>query len=1036
MKTKFNGILTLLLAFVVQITFAQSKTISGNVSDESGPLPGVSVLIKGTSTGTETDFDGNYSMTANTGDVLQFSFIGMETQEMTIGAANTMNVVMVAGAEALTEVVVVGFGIKKQKKSLAYQAETVKGEDIIQASPTRAASALAGKVAGLQINIQNNGVNPSTQIILRGLRSISQGNQALIVIDGSIASTGAFDDLNPNDIKSLNVLKGASAAALYGSNASNGAIIVETKKGSSDEKFKIGINTTATFEQVAYMPDFQTEYGTGWQGAYDNIENTNWGPRFDGQVRQIGPTFADGTFQTVPYAPVKNNLKDFYNTGSTFQNTIYASGGDETSQFYMSIGNQETEGIVPNDKYDRQSFRINASKKLGNITLAVNSTYMRDKTDVVGSSIGSQDRPLYWFVLNTAANIPLTNYKDWQNDLFASPDGYFNGYYQNPYWAIDTNRNTDKTARLIANVSASWDIAERINFTTRIGINSVTGTGKNWRAPQVYTGDYTRPTNVTSFVTDSEFQSLTYTTDALLSGQFDLTESLTFDVILGATNTTSNFRSSSITASNLSIPDFYDVSNGTGQPIVGVNEETKKTYGFFADLTFGLNDYLFLHLSGRYDFTSTLAPEDNSYFYPGAGLSFVLTDAIESLKDGNILNFAKLTANYSNVYNDLPAYQINETYFQSNPNNEPTRSDTSYGFPFGSLNGFFLANTAVDANIKKEQITSTEFGANLGFFNNRLILDAAYFITKSTDLITRTTPSNASASTGFLTNIGELEGKGFEITVGGTIFKTDDWRWDASVNYFSSETVVNKISEGVNEITLTSTGSVGVFAIVGEAYPQIKATSYVRDPQGRVVVDPISGNPKVGALKNLGKTTPDYILGFNSSLSYKSWTIATTMDYRTGHVYYEQGSDAMEFTGRSIASVSSNRQDFVFPNSVVETAPGVYVENTNLPVTSGNQDFWTGRYNEIKENYVKDATAFKIREVSLNYSLPNKYLDNTPLSTVKVGFVARNILTVLPEQNRFSDPEFNNTNSNAIGIGGYFQSPPTSSYGININIEF
>jgi len=319
MKTKFNGILTLLLAFVVQITFAQSKTISGTVSDDSGPLPGVSIIIKGTNTGAETDFDGNYSVSAAIGDVLEYSFIGMTAQTRTVGASNSINVVLEADANVLNEIVVTGYGIARQKKTLTYQAEAVGDEELVLAAPTRAASALAGKVAGLQINNRGNGVNSGTTILLRGVRSITSNNQALIVIDGSIATIGAFDDLNPNDIQSLNVLKGANAASIYGANAANGAIIVITKKGKRDSSFTVGINSAATFEDVAYLPDFQTKFGLGWQGAYDPIENTNWGPRFDGQIRQIGPTFADGSFQSVPYSPIANNLRDFYNTGSHFK---------------------------------------------------------------------------------------------------------------------------------------------------------------------------------------------------------------------------------------------------------------------------------------------------------------------------------------------------------------------------------------------------------------------------------------------------------------------------------------------------------------------------------------------------------------------------------------------------------------------------------------------------------------------------------------------------------------------------------------------
>ncbi|OUR91386.1 hypothetical protein A9Q87_10520 [Flavobacteriales bacterium 34_180_T64] len=1046
MKTKFSGILTLLLAFVVQLTFAQEKTISGTISDESGlPLPGVNIVVKGTTNGTQSDFDGNYTIRANAGDILSFTYLGLKSQEVTIGTANTINVTMLEDAAVLDEVVVTALGIKRQKKTLTYQAEKVSSKELVQASPTRAASALAGKVAGLQINVQSNGVNPTTQVLLRGMRSITSSNSALIVIDGSIASQGAFDDLNPNDIESMNILKGATAAALYGGAAGNGAVIVTTKRGKAGEGFRVGISSAATFENVAYMPRFQNEYGTGWQGEYDNIENTNWGPRFDGVIRQIGPTMGPDNIlptQMVPYAPVKDNLLDFFNTGSTLQNTVYFSGGSDDSSFYVSVGDQETKGITPDDKYSRNTFKVNASKKLGKLALSLTSNYLRDHTDVVGNAIGDQDRTLYWFLLNQSANIPLSSYSDWDNPAsYGYADNYYNAYYQNPYWAVGTNRNIDDTSRLTANITAAYELTDWMNLTTRFGVNTGNGNGKDWRARQTYDPILQdQHTTVSSFVTDSEFSFITYTTDLLLASNFEINDAFKLNTILGATNTTSETRNSTIRVNNLSIPNFYDVSNGTGQPIINVDETTKRTYGFFADLNLGYEDFLFLNLSGRYDYTSTLPTSDNSYFYPAAGLSFVASDAFPEIKNG-ALSFLKLTVSNSTVYNDLGAYQTNETFFQGD------------GYPFGTTNGFTVANTAVDSGLTKEKINTTEIGANVAFFNNRLTFDAAYYSTTSTDLITSTTPSVASGADFLLTNIGELKGSGYELTLGGTILQTEDFSWDMNINYTHSEQKVTKIKEGVDEIlvySLDTGGDVGVFAIVGEEFPQLKTSSYTRDPQGRIVIDPTSGDPIQGPLKKQGKVTPDYIIGLSSSINYKGFRLAATMDYRTGHVYYEQGSDAMEFTGRSLESVSANREDFVIPNSVYETSPGVYVENTNIPITDGLQDYWTDVYNEIKENYVRDATALKVREISLSYDLPKKFLDKTLIHSVRFGLVGRNLFTWLPKENRFSDPEFKNLQSrsrtsagntvavsgNAVGIGGYLQGPPTKSIGFSLNVEF
>jgi TonB-linked SusC/RagA family outer membrane protein len=1017
----------------VQISFAQTKTISGTVSDNSGPLPGVSIIIKGTTTGTETDFDGNYSLTAKNGDVLTFRYLGYKTVSKTVGESNTLNIILEEGGEVLDEIVVTAFGIKREKKEISYVVEKVSTDKLLAVQPQSAASALAGKVAGLQINVQNNGVNPSTQILLRGMRSISQNNSALIVIDGSIATQGAFDQLNPNDIENISVLKGATAAALYGSRAGNGALIVNTKRGDIGEKITVGLNSSYTIEEVSFMPDMQESYGIGWQGVYDPYENTNWGPAFDGLTRRVGPVFNDGSYQTLPYAPIKDNLKDFYEKGSSSQNTVYLSGSDEKNRFYVSLGQLDNSGIVPNDSYKRNTFRVNASRTMGDVTLSVNTSYTTDNTDITGQTIAEQERPLYWFVLNNPANIPLSNYKDWRNDLYSSPDGFYNAYYQNPYWAIDTNRNMDKSKRLNGNVSLNWDVNSWLNLTGRIGVNNLTRLGKNYRDAQPYSEENHlitagRPNPVPSFVEDFESQSTQYTTDFLAEGNFDLSEKFTLKAILGATNFTSQSRSSQYRANNLSIPGFYDISNTTQQLQGSVNESQKKTYGLFGDVTVGYDDMLFLNLSGRNDWTSTLDENNNSYFYPSVGLSFSFADLLEF----DDLNYGKFTVSNSTVYNDVGPYAINETYSQQ------------LGFPYSStgLNGFVIAGTAVDASVEKEKIATLEFGLGLGLFNNRITLDASYYTSTTTDLITTATTAPSAGSNAILTNIGSIEGDSYELSLGLTPFKAlnkGDFNWNLNTNFTTTKQTVTEIEEGVDEINVGGSAVAGVYAVVGEAFPQMKATSYERDPQGRVVIDAATGNPIVGGLKSLGQTTPKYIVGLTNAFSFKGFTLTTTMDYRTGHVYYSQLGDRMEFTGRSQESVSANRQDFIFPNSVTNTGTAenpVFVANNNIQTTGGGQNFWTNTYNDIKENYIKDATSLKIREVSLRYELPNKYINETGLSKVTVGLIARNLAVWLPKENRFSDPEFNNSSGNAIGIGGYLQSPPTRSFGLNLNLEF
>lgn len=1036
MKRHLLLCLTAVFALVSSELWAQERTVSGTVTsaEDGSTLPGVSIVLEGTTNATVTDIDGRYSLSVpQEGGTLVFTFIGLESKEEVIAGRSTIDVQLAADVQQLSEVVVTGFGIERPAGEITYQTEKIDSEQIMRGQQSIPAAGLVGKIAGLQINVQNNGVNPQAQILLRGLRSISANNEPMIIIDGAVATLGAFNDLNAADIQSIDVLKGPTAGALYGSRAANGAMIITTKRGQRGQAFTVGLNTAYTVEDVAFMPAFQTEHGIGWDGSYDPIENTNWGPRFDGVERRIGPDFPDDypvADQYVPYAPIQDNLKDFYNLGSTFNNTLYLSGGSETSAFYFSYGNERAKGIVPSEEYESHSFRVNAQQKIGKLSLSLNSSYFDDETNLVGQTIGDQDRPLYWFILNTPANIPLSSYTDWQNPLsYAHADNYYNAYYQNPYWAIGTNRDNDKTNRLFATVNGVYEITDAIDFSARMAINRVAGTGKNWRDAQDY-NDELQPSHspVSSFLEDTEFQDVELNGNAILSGDFNLSEHISFKPKIGASFISTDNRFSFMRGNNLSIPGFYDISNRTGELVASVDQARRRTYGFFADLTLGFQNWAFLNVAGRQDFTSTLPADNNGYFYPAVGLSVILSEAIPGIIDNGILNFAQVTVSNATVYNDLNVYELNERFFSP-----------AY-FPMGDVSGFAVASTTVDPNIKKEKLNNWEAGIILGFLEDRFRFTGAYFNTVTTDLITGTTPSYASGASSYLTNIGELNLTGFEFTLGGTLVRSGDFVWDFDVNYTSYETIVKEIKDDLKEVALDNFGTYGTYAIVGSAFPQIKAQSYVRDPQGRVVINPATGNPVIGDVLAHGKTTPDYTIGASTSLSFKGLSLSATIDYRTGHVFYSQGNDQMEFTGRSLESVASDRQDFIWPNSVYETPEG-YVENTNIPVSGGRMGFWQNTFNEIKENYVRDATAFKIREVALNYTLPASIVSRVGfIKKAKIGFISRNMLTVLADKTPFSDPEFRNTRGtddpNGIGIGGYLQSPPTRSYGVNLNVEF
>jgi TonB-linked SusC/RagA family outer membrane protein len=1008
------------------VAFAQSGSIEGTITNQQSgeAVVGANVFIQSINKGAATDQNGNFTINDVPYDTyeLRMSFIGYKTKTISITVDQptvTVNEQLESSVAVLDELVVTAFGIERSKKSTPFQSKQVSSESINEVPSTSPAQGLVGKVAGLTINQGGGNIKPNNSINLRGLRSITRNNEPLVVIDGIKANLNAFRDLNSEDVENVNVLKGATSAALYGSDASNGALVVTTKSGTQGGELQVGIKNTTTFNEVAFVPDFQTKFGTGIDGAYVPYENTNWGPRFDGQVRILGEDFPDGypvENQMVSYDYKEGAIKDFYQTGADVKNTLYFSGGVETGSFYLSLGQNNKTGLVPDDEYQKYTITANGTKQLGDVTLGVNANYFSDTKDVVGNNIGEQGRPLKWHIINTPGNAPLTQYKDYQDpQSYGNPNNYFNRYYDNPYWAIGTHRDLDDTNRLRGNVSAAWNVVDNINVTGRLGINSVNAQGKNFRERQTYEDFRVSNDFLSATVTDSESQYTAVNGNFVAEGKFELTDQIGLDAALGSSVEMIDSRNSSITANNLSVPGFFDISNGTGSPITNVNESQTRTYGFFGKATFDYEDWLFVTATGRQDFTSTLAADDNSYFYPSFGVSAVLTEAVPALEDVSFLTFLKVTANNSTVYSDLGAYETTEVFVQSG------------AFPLAT-NGFFLTNTAIDPDIKKEKLNSTEFSLNSAFFGGRLNFDASYYFTNTENLITNISPSVASASTGYLTNIGKLSGSGYEATLGGDVIRSQDFSWNVSANYSHYEQQVDEIQEGTNEIAIGGRQ----FAIKGQVFPTLKTLSYQRDDQGRVIVDRETGEPLTGTVDSQGQTTPKHIIGLNTGVNYKGLRLSGTMTYRTGHVYYATGIDAMEFTGRTVESAASNRNPFVFPNSSYEDPnnPGEYIANNSIAL-AGDRSFWTGQWNNIKENYVRDASALRLRTLAVNYSLPAQLLSRTNgvVSKVSLGFVGRNLLTFTPtDESRFSDPEF--------GGGGYFSAQPTRSYGFNVNIEF
>ena len=1025
-------LLFLLTFFSLFNVMGQERTITGTVSDENGiPLPTATVLIKGTTNGTSTDFDGNYSIQANTGDVLSFSYVGYASLEQEIGNSNTINVLL-SPDNTLDEVVITALGIKRKPKELAYATTELKKEQIVQAAPVDVATALVGKSSGLNINISDNGVNPSSSVVLRGYSSLTGNNGALIVVDGVPQSQGTLNNLNANDIESVNILKGASSVTLYGSKGANGAIIITTKRGSGDEKINVSLNSTITFETVKYFPELQTKFGSGstQNFEYDPIENESWGPRYDGLPRRVGPILADGSFQVLPYAPIKDNKKDFFETGVALQNGISLSGGDENSTYFFSGQRVDKTGVTPGDKYVRDNLRFNASRKSGRFQTTTSVSFFQDKTDVAGAS--PNDGSYYRILLNTPGHIPITDYRNWRTDKFANPNNYFNAYFKNPYQVIDQNRNTSRSNRLQGVANFSYDFNDWISASYTLGGTWFNSSFKNTQEAWTYDANltYTRPGNEVNAVSDGLSNNFRLNSDLLLNFDRQLSDDISMRLILG--NHVETFRSKSVNigGNNLFTNVIYNTNVRTGELTGNEGTTQKRLYSYFGDLTLGFRDYLFLTGSYRQDTSSTLPKGNNSFGYYSGGLSFIATDAIEGLK-GGVLDYLKLNASYAKVGNDAAIGQINENFIVPG------------GFPFGTTTGLRPTTIAVDPNLSPEFSTSIEAGFRAEFLKKRITFEANYYTVKSEDQINFSQSSSGSGASSFLTNIGEIQNRGFEFDLGLVPVKTENFRWDLGVTLTTNKSEVISLADGADRLQVGTgfQGTATLFAQVGEAYPAIFAPGYVRDPNGRVVIDASTGDPLVtNEFINLGSTVPDFIMGATTKLTYKNLSLSAVADYKTGHVYYSTLVEALEFAGLTVQSASTNRQPFVFPNSSYETSPGSgqYVANETITTSGGNRNFWQTSYNNIKENYVVDASAIKIREIALDYALPKRFLEKMPIDAISLGFVANNLIMWRAKENRYTDPEFTiNTGGNGVtGIGSSAQTPPTGTYGFKVNVKF
>ncbi len=1073
-------ILQILTCVLLTASFAHAqRTVTGTITDASGPLIGATVSAKGTSIGTQTDENGKFTLDVPaSATTLVVSFTGYISQEILLDASNTMSLKMSENTKALDEVVVTAFGIQRNERSIGASVSKIGSAELIQAAPVNIASALSGKVSGVQINVVNNGVNPGVSMTFRGNRSFLGNNQALLVVDGVITPLDYLTALNPNDVESSTIMKGPNAAALYGSDASNGVLILTLKKGTGrDGKPSITYSYSGQAESVSYMPGLQTRFGpNGGEGdpfldkngqrLYVPFENQNFGPAFDGSIQPLGYGVqirsADGSVRIdtlkVPYAPSSGTdyRRAFFNTGLTSQHDIAYRVGTNDNYFGVSLQRVDKTGIVPNDKYSRSSINVKGGNTVGKFNANYGISFAYENTNTAGGDY-FQGRPIYWNVLNTSAHVPLEDprLKDIHSP-YGDVNGYYNAYYPNPWWQVseDNSRNNNDKYSLRGSADVSYKFINWLSATYRLGGTIVNNASKSHVADVAFS-DYaiTDPWgagNIASSVvhrnatvTDLNSVGARVTGDLLVTanpsfGDFTTTLTLGHHAQLDY----SNFQFDQ--ASALKIPGLYNISNRIGEAAVSQGITKSTLSGLFADLTVGYKNFFFVHATGRNDWTSVLTPANRSFFYSSIDGSLVLTDAIPSLKNWNWLEYLKLHGGIAKVGNvDVAPYQLQNVY------------NNGGGFPFGSQSGLTQSTVQNDPNLKPEFTLSKEIGFDIGI-SRRFEFDATYYHTNTTN---QTVPFNVSIATGFTSarlNTGEMEGQGVDLDLKiRPIIKLGRFIWEAAVNYSYNDTKVLSLYQdlprlnipqfnivnGINFTFLNGSqgGASSTYAAVGQSYPALYLTDVQRDPSGKVVIDPKTGYPILDPnLKYLGSTQPHHRLGISNTFRYDNLSFTFLFEYRGGAVVYNALGNALDFTGLGINSAANGRQNFVFPNSVIKNGDGTYSPNTTYSTRDGNLEFWTNSaYHNAGATYVNSADFWKLREVAISYEVPKTLLDKTGfIKTVVVSLTGRNLLMWRPKSNVYTDPEYSLDASNAAGTTNEFQTPPTRLYGLKITAGF
>ncbi|WP_426790549.1 SusC/RagA family TonB-linked outer membrane protein [Sphingobacterium sp. WOUb80] len=1036
---------------LTSVAFAQEKKVSGRVTGADGkPLAGVTIAVQGSNVATQTDANGNYSLSVPTGKVIVFRSVGFADKTLIVKEGQSaFNVSLDNSNRDLEEVIVTALGVKREKRDLGYAADQVSSKTVTQASAVNTINGLQGKVSGLNVTTTNSGVFEDVKINLRGIRSLTGKNEPLLVLDGVQMDIKYLSSINPNDIDNVSVLKGAASAAIYGPDARNGVIMVTTKKGSDAPS--INLSHSTQWQNISFFPKMQKRFGQGYtdgtERVYDPIENWNWGPAFDGSMVEVGPVLPDGSQQKIAYS-ARDDREKFYDTGVTNQTNLSLTSKD----FFLSLEDSQIKGIVPGDKNRRTGVRLNSQKEYGIFRAGLNFNYAQQNYDVYNQR-GQADyysakntggnSGLFSQLLNTAANIPLLQYKDYLNGQFATYDTWFTDYGLNPYFSLGNWRKNGKKQDLLTNLELGLKPTDWLSFTYRASLNSrniAERTLTQGVTPSAF-GLKRNKSLIPAAVKEYNYNQTILSSDFFANVDFNIDEDFKFNGILGTYVRQNDYRATDVGASNLVISDLYNLENRVGNLTGSSDGFRSRLFSTYASAGLNYKNWANVEVTGRWDKTSLLSMANNSYFYPGVNAAVVLSDAIPEIKS-EVFNYLKLRGAWTKTANaDITPYLLAAVFSQ--------KAET--GFPFGSVSGVTAGNTTYDPNLKPERINTSEAGFEAGLWNNRVTVQATYFYSKNTDQIANISISEASGYSRSYRNAASFNSKGveFDINLSPLIkFNNGSVKFKANALWNDSEVTSIYKQQELNQLQIGGYNAASNYAIVGLAAYQMRATDYVRDDQGRIIVNATTGRPSTSSQNvNFGRTLPKWILGLNPSVNWKNFNLSALFEHKGGHVvsFFGLGSD-MAWTGVSEATIYNDRNPFILPNSVIADPnnPGKYIENTTAKIGEGKNNpieaYYTGEFKNTASNFIVSANQWRLRELSLTYDVPSTWLvaRQKVIKGLSIALVGRNLALWLPKANKFMDPEFDSMPDyqNAYGNINSDANPPVRNFGFTVNAKF